>query len=88
MIDSNQRDPDGITAASIQGQWLQRQLAESTAQWKIILMRKSMSRFVKSHIKKSIIFCMVVNNFLYYTLVRSHNAVFQHVTMIRIDLTK
>ena len=38
MLDSMPGEPDGITADSVQGQWLQRELASSTATWKIVVM--------------------------------------------------
>jgi tartrate-resistant acid phosphatase type 5 len=34
--DSDGFEPDGITSTSVQGQWLQTQLALSTAQWRIV----------------------------------------------------
>jgi tartrate-resistant acid phosphatase type 5 len=36
MLDTDEREPDGATADSIQGQWLQRRLAESKAPWKLV----------------------------------------------------
>jgi hypothetical protein len=38
MIDSDPNEPDGNTSASVQAQWLQAQLAASTAPWKLVLM--------------------------------------------------
>ena len=35
-IDSDTREPDGTSSSSTQGQWLQTQLAASTAAWKIV----------------------------------------------------
>ena len=35
--DSDQREPDGTTPTSVQGQWLQGALAASTATWKIVI---------------------------------------------------
>ena len=35
-IDSDPSEPDGTTADSVQGRWLQQQLAASTARWKIV----------------------------------------------------
>lgn len=37
VLDSDRREPDGTTASSLQGQWLQTQLAASTAPWKIVI---------------------------------------------------
>jgi tartrate-resistant acid phosphatase type 5 len=37
MINSN-ADPDGTTATSVQGQWLQSRLAASTARWKLVVL--------------------------------------------------
>lgn len=37
IINSN-ADPDGTTATSVQGRWLQAQLAASTARWKLVLL--------------------------------------------------
>jgi hypothetical protein len=36
MLDSDPNEPDGITATSIQSDWLQAQLAESDAPWKLV----------------------------------------------------
>ncbi len=41
VIDSDSREPDGITSGSIQGQWLQSQLAASTAEWKVVYFHHS-----------------------------------------------
>src|SRR3989344_181275 len=38
MINSNSQESDGINSSSIQAQWLQTQLASSTAKWKLVLM--------------------------------------------------
>jgi len=38
VLDSDKREPDGVTADSIQGQWLQRQLANSRSCWDVVLM--------------------------------------------------
>ena len=38
VLDSDNREPDGITSTSIQANWLQAKLASSTAQWKIVLL--------------------------------------------------
>lgn len=38
IVDSDPNEPDGITATSIQAQWLQAQLSLSTAQWNVVLM--------------------------------------------------
>lgn len=35
-LDSDPSEPDGVTADSIQGRWLKRELAASTARWKIV----------------------------------------------------
>ena len=35
-LDSDRAEPDGITPESIQGQWLRRELAASTAPWKLV----------------------------------------------------
>jgi len=37
MTDSDEREPDGTTPTSVQGQWLQGALAASTATWKIVI---------------------------------------------------
>ena len=37
-VDSDSREPDGITSTSIQGNWLRARLAASTAQWKIVIL--------------------------------------------------
>jgi hypothetical protein len=36
MLDSDEREPDGTSAASIQGRWLERNLAQSRAPWKLV----------------------------------------------------
>jgi len=36
MLDTDEREPDGASATSIQGRWLERKLAESTARWKLV----------------------------------------------------
>jgi tartrate-resistant acid phosphatase type 5 len=36
VVDSDSREPDGITATSTQGRWLQQSLANSSAPWKIV----------------------------------------------------
>lgn len=36
MLDTDEREPDGVTADSIQGRWLKRRLAESDAPWKLV----------------------------------------------------
>jgi tartrate-resistant acid phosphatase type 5 len=36
MLDTDEREPDGATATSIQGRWLQRRLAESTSPWNLV----------------------------------------------------
>jgi hypothetical protein len=38
MLSSDPREPDGVTADSIQGRWLQQKLAASTATWKLVYM--------------------------------------------------
>jgi 3',5'-cyclic AMP phosphodiesterase CpdA len=38
ILDSDSREPDGITANSVQAQWLQNRLALSTAPWKIVVL--------------------------------------------------
>ncbi|MEX2186781.1 MAG: metallophosphoesterase [Pirellulales bacterium] len=40
-LDSNQRDPDGRTFDSVQGQWLREQLAASTAAWQVVYFHES-----------------------------------------------
>jgi tartrate-resistant acid phosphatase type 5 len=40
VIDSDGRDPDGNTSTSIQAQWLQSQLAASTAPWKVVVLHE------------------------------------------------
>ncbi|MBM2812321.1 MAG: hypothetical protein HW416_3080 [Chloroflexi bacterium] len=37
VIDSDPREPDGTSATSTQGQWLQTRMAASTAPWKIVV---------------------------------------------------
>jgi hypothetical protein len=37
MLDTDDREPDGADAASIQARWLERRLAESRAPWKLVL---------------------------------------------------
>jgi tartrate-resistant acid phosphatase type 5 len=37
-LDSDENEPDGITADSIQGQWLRERLAASTARWRVVYM--------------------------------------------------
>ena len=37
VLDSDPREPDGITPDSVQGRWLQTELAHSTAQWKFVI---------------------------------------------------
>ena len=37
MLDSDSREPDGVTATSTQAQWLQQRLAASTKPWKIVI---------------------------------------------------
>jgi tartrate-resistant acid phosphatase type 5 len=37
MLDSDEREPDGATATSIQAQWLREGLARSTAPWNLVL---------------------------------------------------
>jgi hypothetical protein len=39
-IDSDSREPDGVGRSSIQGQWLEQQLAASTAPWKVVYMHQ------------------------------------------------
>ena len=36
MLDTDEREPDGASATSVQGRWLQRKLAESQAPWKLV----------------------------------------------------
>jgi hypothetical protein len=38
MLSSDPREPDGVTADSIQGRWLQQKLAASIAKWKLVYM--------------------------------------------------
>lgn len=38
MLSSDPREPDGNTMTSVQGQWLQAALAQSTAPWKLVYM--------------------------------------------------
>ncbi|HYG79724.1 MAG TPA: metallophosphoesterase, partial [Pyrinomonadaceae bacterium] len=38
MLDSDSREPDGITSSSTQAQWLQVRLASSNAPWKVVVM--------------------------------------------------
>jgi hypothetical protein len=37
MLDTDEREPDGVTPSSIQGRWLQQRLAASTSPWKLVL---------------------------------------------------
>ena len=37
MLDTDEREPDGATVTSIQAQWLQQRLAQSTAPWNLVL---------------------------------------------------
>ena len=37
MLDTDDREPDGATVASIQARWLERKLRESRAPWKLVL---------------------------------------------------
>lgn len=37
LLDSDPREPDGVTPDSIQGQWLKAKLAASTAPWKVVI---------------------------------------------------
>ena len=37
MLDTDEREPDGTTATSTQGRWLERKLSESRAPWKLVL---------------------------------------------------
>ena len=41
MLNSDVREPDGITADSIQATWLRTQLAASTARWKVVVFHHS-----------------------------------------------
>jgi len=36
MLDTDEREPDGATATSIQGCWLERRLSQSTGSWKLV----------------------------------------------------
>jgi len=36
MLDTDEREPDGASATSIQGRWLERNLAQSGAPWKLV----------------------------------------------------
>lgn len=36
MLDTDEREPDGATATSIQGRWLEKRLADSNAPWKLL----------------------------------------------------
>jgi hypothetical protein len=36
MLDTDEREPDGTNATSIQGRWLEQKLAESKAPWKLV----------------------------------------------------
>ncbi|RJQ37350.1 hypothetical protein C4552_01130 [Candidatus Parcubacteria bacterium] len=38
VLDSDEREPDGITSTSVQAQWLQQALAASAAPWKIVIL--------------------------------------------------
>ena len=38
MVDSDSREPDGITSTSVQASWLRTRLAASTAQWKVVVL--------------------------------------------------
>ena len=38
MLDSDSREPDGITSTSVQAQWLQTRLVASTAPWKLVFL--------------------------------------------------
>lgn len=38
MIDSDRREPDGITSSSRQAAWLRQRLAASTAEWRIVVL--------------------------------------------------
>jgi hypothetical protein len=37
IIDTDSHEPDGVTPASVQGQWLQNGLAQSTAAWQVVV---------------------------------------------------
>lgn len=41
MLDSDSREPDGITATSVQASWLQSQLQASSSPWNIVVMHHS-----------------------------------------------
>ncbi len=41
MLNSDQREPDGITSVSLQATWLRNQLAASTARWKVVVFHHS-----------------------------------------------
>lgn len=41
MLDSDEHEPDGNTATSVQAAWLKSRLAASTAQWKLVLCHHS-----------------------------------------------
>jgi hypothetical protein len=41
VIDSDSREPDGITPDSVQGQWLKTQLANSVTPWQVVVMHES-----------------------------------------------
>ncbi len=41
VLDSDPREPDGITSISVQALWLQNQLAASTAPWNIVVLHHS-----------------------------------------------
>jgi len=36
MLDTDEREPDGASASSIQGRWLERKLEQSKARWKLV----------------------------------------------------
>ena len=36
MLDTDQREPDGASASSVQGRWLERKLSQSKAPWKLV----------------------------------------------------
>ena len=38
ILDSDDHEPDGVTADSVQGQWLRAQLAASDAPWKLVIL--------------------------------------------------